>query len=105
MYQLGFEEAKKPEIKLPTFTASRRKQESSRKTSTSASMTMLKPLTVWIITNCGQFLEMEIPYQLTCLLRNLYVGQEATLRTGPGTTDWFKIERSMTRLYIVTLLI
>ena len=79
MYQLGFEEAKKPEIKLPTFTASRRKQESSRKTSTSASMTMLKPLTVWIITNCGQFLEMEIPYQLTCLLRNPYAGQEQQL--------------------------
>ena len=49
--------------------------------------------------------EMGISDHLTCLLRNLYVGQEATLRTGPGTTDWFKMERSMTRLYIVTLLI
>ena len=53
--------------------------------------------------------EMGIPDYLTCLLRNLYAGQEATVRTGRGTTDWFKIvkggERSMSRLYIVTLLI
>ena len=50
--------------------------------------------------------EMEIPGHLTCLLRNLYAGQEATVRTGHGTTDWFQIEkRSTSRLYIVTLLI
>ena len=47
--------------------------------------------------------EMEIPNHLTCLLRNLYAGQEATVRTGHGTTDWFQIGTS--RLYIVTLLI
>ena len=50
--------------------------------------------------------EMEILDHLTCLLRNLYVGQEATVRTGHGTTDWFQIgKRSMSRLYIVTLII
>ena len=50
--------------------------------------------------------EMEIPDHLTCLLRNLYTGHEATVRTGHGTTDWFQIgKRSMSRLYIVTLLI
>ena len=50
--------------------------------------------------------EMGIPEHLTCLLRNLYAGQEATVRTGHGTTDWFQIEKgSMSRLYIVTLLI
>ena len=50
--------------------------------------------------------EMGILDHLTCLLRNLYVGQEATVRTGHGTTDWFKDwERSTSRLYIVTLLI
>ena len=49
--------------------------------------------------------EMETPDHLTCLLRNLYAGQEATFRTGHGTTDWFKIRKSMSRLYIVTLLI
>ena len=50
--------------------------------------------------------EMGIPDHLTCLLRNLYAGQEATVRTGHGTTDWFQTgEKSMSRLYIVTLLI
>ena len=50
--------------------------------------------------------QMGIPAHLTCLLRNLYAGQEATVRTGHGTTDWFQIgKRSTSRLYIVTLLI
>ena len=53
---------------------------------------MLNPLTVWITTNCGKFLkEMGIPDHLTCLMRNLYADQEATVRTGYGTTDWFQI--------------
>ena len=63
------------EIKLPTSAGSGKKQESSRKASTSASLTMPKPLTVWITINCGKFLE-KIPH-FTCLLRNLYAGQEA----------------------------
>ena len=45
---------------------------------------------MWITTNYGKFLEMGIPDHITCLLRNLYVGQEATVRTGHGTMDWFK---------------
>ena len=49
--------------------------------------------------------EMGTPDHLTCLLRNLYASQEATVRTGRGKTDWFKQERSTSRLYIVTLLI
>ena len=60
----------------------KKKQENFRKTSISALLTMPKPLTVWITTNCGKFLEMGIPGYLTCLLRNLYAGQEATVRTG-----------------------
>ena len=52
---------------------------------------MLKPLTVWITTNWKILKEMEISDHLTCLLRNLYAGQEATARTGQGTTDWFQI--------------
>ena len=52
---------------------------------------MPKPLTVWITTNYGKFLEMGIPNHLTCLLRNLYAGQERTVRTGQGTIDWFQI--------------
>ena len=59
---------KEPEIKLPTSVGSQKKQESSRKTSTSVSLTMLKPLTVWITTNCGKFLETEISDHVTCLL-------------------------------------
>ena len=51
------------------------------------------------------FKEMRILYHLTCLLRNLYAGQEATLRTGRGTTDWFQKGKGCIRLYIVTLLI
>ena len=53
--QAGFKKAKEPEIKLPTFAGSSKKQESSRKTSISALLTMSKPLTVWITINCGKF--------------------------------------------------
>ena len=92
MFKLDLEKAEEPEIKLPTSAGSSKKQESSRKTCISALLTMLKPLTVWITTNCGKFLhEMEIPDHLTCLLRNLYAGQETTVRTGHGTMDWFQI--------------
>ena len=55
IFKLILEKAEEPEIKLPTFTGSSKKQESSRKTSTSALLTMPKPLTVWITTNCGKF--------------------------------------------------
>ena len=51
---------------------------------------MPKPLTVWTTTNSGKFLEIGIPDHLTCLLRNLYAGQEATVRIGHATTDWFQ---------------
>ena len=57
------------------------------KKSTSASLTMLKPLPVWITTNWKILKEMGIPDHLTCLLRNLYAVQEATVRIGQGTTD------------------
>ena len=73
----------------------KKKQDSSRKTSISALLTMPKPLTVWITTNCGKLLEMGIPDHLTCLLRNLYAGQEATVRTGHGPTDWFQIGKGI----------
>ena len=71
------------------------KQENSRKKSTSASLTMLKALTVWITTNCGKFFEMGIPHHLTCVLRHLYAGQEATIRTEHGTTDCFQIRKGV----------
>ena len=93
MFNLALEKAEKPEIKLPASSGSLKKQESSRKTYISALLTMPKPLTVWIIINWKILKEMGIPDHLTCLLRNLYAGQEATVRTGHGTTDWFQIAK------------
>ena len=87
MFKLVLEKAEEPEIKLPTSAGSRKKQEFQKKTSISALSTMPKPLTVWITTNWKTLKEMETPDHLTCLLRNLYAGQEATVRTGHGTTD------------------
>ena len=87
MFKLDLEKAEEPEIKLPTSSGSLKKQESSRKTSISALLTTPKPLNgsqLWKILQ-----EMGIPDQLTCLLRNLYAGQEATVRTGHGTRDWY----------------
>ena len=86
MFKLDLEKAGEREIKSSISTGSWRKQGNSRKTSTSASLTMLKSLTVWITTNWKVLKEMGIPDHLTCLLRNLYPGQEATVRTGHGTT-------------------
>ena len=95
MFKLDLEKAEEPEIKLPTTVGSSKKQESSRKTSISASLTMPKPLTVWTITNWKIVQEMRIPDHLTCLLRNLYAGKEATIRTRDGIMDWFKIGKGV----------
>ena len=93
--QAGLEKAEEPEIKLPTSAGLLEKQESSRKTSISGLSTMAQPLIVWVTTNYGKLLEMGIPDYLTCLLRNLYVGQEATVVTGHGTTKWFQIGKGV----------
>ena len=72
------------------------KSKSSRKTSISALLTMPKPLTRWITKKLWKILkEMGIPDHLTWLLRNLYVGQEAIVRTGHGSTDWFQIGKGV----------
>ena len=83
MFKVDLEKAEEPEIKLPTSFGSQKKQENSRKkkSSTSASLTMLKPLTVWITTNWKILQEMGIPDHLTYLLRNLYADEEAIIRT------------------------
>ena len=94
MFRLNFEKAEEPEIKLPTSAGSLKEQENSRKTSTSALLTMPNPLTVWIKTNWKILKEMEKLDSLTCL-RNLYAGQEATVRTRHGITDWFKIGKGV----------
>ena len=93
MFRLDLVKAGEPEIKLPTSIGSLKKQKSSRKTS--ALLTMPKPLTVWITTNWKILKEMGIADHLTCPLRNLYAGQEATVRTGHGTADWFQIGKGV----------
>ena len=95
MFKLVLEKAEKPEIKLPTSSGSWKKQESSRKTSTFSLLTTPKPLTVWITKIWKIIQEMGIPDHLTCLLRNLYAAQEATVRSGHGTTDWFQIGKGV----------
>ena len=84
MFKLDLEKGEEPEIKLPASTGSSKKQDNSRKTFTSATLTMPKPCVdhnkLWKILK-----EMGIPDHLTCLLRNLYVGQEATVRIVHGT--------------------
>ena len=77
--QAGFSKGRGTRDQMPTSVGLSKKQESSRKTSTSALMTMPEPLTVWTTTNWKILKEMGMPDQLTCLLRNLCAGQEATL--------------------------
>ena len=100
MFKLVLEKAEEPEIKLPTSAGSSKKQESSRKTLTSALLTMPKPLTVWITTNWKILKEMEMPDHLTCLLGNLFAGQEAIVRTRLGTTDWLQIGKGVCQVCI-----
>ena len=87
MFKLDLEKAEEPEIKLPTSIRSLKMQENSRKISTSTLLTIPEPLTV--DHNKLQIIlqDMGTADNLTCLLRNLYAGQEATVRTGHGTTD------------------
>ena len=63
---------------------------------------MPKPLTVWITTNWKILKEMGIPDHLTCLLRNVYAGQEAAVRNGYGKIDWFQIEKGIQQGYILS---
>ena len=89
--QAGFRKGRGTKDKLPTSAGSWEKQESSRITSISALLTMPKPLTVWITINCGKFWkrwEYQITWPASCEI--FYAGQEATVRTGNGTTDWFQ---------------
>ena len=97
MFKMDLANAKEPGIKLSTCVRSSKKQETSRKTSSSSSPTMLKPLTVQIDHNKHWKIlqEMGIPDHLTCLLKNLYTDQEATDRPGHGTTNWFQIGKGV----------
>ena len=102
--QAGFRKGRGTRDQIATSAGSSKKQESSRKTSTSALLITPKSVDhnkLWEILK-----EMGIPDHLTCFLKNLYAGQEATIRTGHGTTDWVpNQERNTSRLSIVILLI
>jgi len=92
---MDLEKAEEPEIKLPTSVGLSKKQESSRKTSISAfdyakAFDCVDHNKLWKILK-----EMGIPDHLTCLLRNMYAGQEETVKTGHGTTDWFQIVKGV----------
>ena len=103
MFKLVLEKAEEPEIKLPTFAGSWKKQENSRKTSISALLTIAKAFDCVDHNKLWKILkEIGIPDHLTCLLRNLYTGQEATVRTGHGTTDWFQIGKGLCQGYILS---
>ena len=93
--QAGFRKGRGTTDQIANIAGSWKKQESSRKTSISALLTMPKPLNVWITTNWKILQEMGIPDHLTCLLRNLYAGQEATVRTGHRTIDCFQIGKGV----------
>ena len=77
--QVGFRKSRGTTDQIANIRWIIEKAKEFQKTSTSASLTTLKPVTVWITTNCGKFLEMGIPDHLICLLRNLYAGQEETI--------------------------
>ena len=100
MFKLDLEKAEEPEIKLLTSVGSYKKQQNSRRTSTSASLTILKSLTVWVTTNWKVLQEMGIPDHLTCLLRNLYEVQVAAVRTRYGATNSFKIGKGVYPAYL-----
>ena len=90
MFKLVLEKAEEPEIKLPTSGESSKKLESSRKNIDFCFIDYAKAFDCVDHNKLWKILkEMGIPDNLTCLLRNLYVGQESTVRTGHGTTDWF----------------
>ena len=91
----GFRKGRETRDQIANIRWIWKKQESSRKISISALLTTPRPLIVWITINWKILKEMGIPDHLTCLLRNLYSGQEATVRTGRGTTDWFQIGKGV----------
>ena len=104
MFKLDLEKAEEPEIKLPTSVGSSKKQENSRKKTIyfcfidyAKAFDCVDHHQLWIILK-----EIGIPDHLTCLMRNLYAGQEATVRTGHGTIDWFQIRKGVYQHYILS---
>ena len=103
-FKLVLEKAEEPEIKLPTSSRSWKKQESSRKNVYFCFIDYVKAFE-WVDHNKLQKIlkYMGIPDHLICLLKNPYAGEEATVRTGHGTTDWFQIGKGIHQSYILSL--
>ena len=103
MFKLVLEKAEEPETKLPTSAGSSKKAREFQKNiyfcfiDYAKAFDCVDPNKLWEILK-----EMGIPDHLTCLLRNLYAGQEATVRTGHGTTDWFQIRKGVHQGYILS---
>ena len=96
MFKLVLEKAEEPEIKLPTSAGLSKKQESSRKKKNICVIDYAKAFDCMDHNKLRKMLkEIGVPDHLICLLRNLYAGQEATVRTGHGTTDWFPIGKGI----------
>ena len=103
MFKLVLEKAEEPEIKLPTSAGSSKKQEEFEKSIYFCFTDYVKAFDCVDHNKLWKILkEMGIPDHLTCLLRNLYAGQEATVRTGHGTTDWFQIGKGVHQRYILS---
>ena len=99
MFKLVLEKAEEPDIKLPTSSGSLKKHERSRKNIYFCFIDYAKGFDCADHNKLWKILkEMGIPDHLICLLRNLYAGQEATVRTGHGTTDWFQIGKEYIRV-------
>jgi len=101
MFKLVFEKAEEPEIKLPASIGLSKKQEFKENIyfcfiDYAKAFDCVNHHKLWKILK-----EMRIPEHLTCLLRNLYAGQEATVRTGHGTTNWFQIGKGVCHLGMV----
>ena len=96
MYKLGFEEAEEPEIKLPAYTGSQKKTREFQKNIYFCFIDYAKAFDCVDHNKLGKnFKEMGLPNCLTCLPKNLYAGQEATVRTRHGTMNWFKIGKGV----------
>ena len=97
MFKLDLEKAEEPEIKLPTSTGSLKKRCYFCFIDYAKAFDSMDHNKLWKILK-----EMGMPDPLTCLLRSLYAGQEATVRTGHGTTDWFQIGKGVCQGYMLS---
>ena len=102
MFKLELEKAEEPEIKLPTSSGSQKKQKNSRKASSSASLTMLKPLTGWITTNCRKFFKRWECQTTWPASWEICVQVKKQVRTRHGTTDWFQIGKGVHQVCILS---